>query len=244
MLRKSLSVAALALFNVLFIGCNQPVEKEFDTRVIEQLDALSEKIGNLNSFSYTLDVEKSELQQDSTWVSEFFEYDVYIEGPNKLYVYSESNEFLKGYWFDGSRLTYYSYSENAYDTISVKGNVIEAIDFVHENFGIDFPAADFLYPSLTDDIMTNYDNGYFVREEEIADNRCSLIEISNANQFISVWVEVESNLPIRFEIYSDGNKKRYAANFSNWRQDPRLSKRIFNFSPPSDAEKIDLKPIK
>lgn len=232
----------LLIVTFVFAQCGQKNNKEYDTRAIKELDKLSETIGKLDACSYTLKVNKYKKSSDDEWETEEIKHDVYMRGPNKLYIHSKTNQINNSYWFNGAQLAYFSYSQNTFDTISVSGNIIEAIDFVHNKFGIDFPASDFFYPTLTDDIINNYDKVYLIGEEKINNTACFLIEASNKKELINIWIEISTNLPHKLEIFSDNNKNLYAAQFSNWKINPNLANEIFNFLPPSDSKRIALTP--
>ena len=52
-----------------------------------------------------------------------------------------------------------------------------------------------------------------------------------------------SNLPRQLEIYNfgaDGIEKSYVATFSNWREDPKLPAKLFEFSPPENAVESEI----
>ena len=232
----------LLIATLTFAQCTQKNSKEYDTRAIKELDILSETIGKLNSCSYTIEVNKHEKSSDDNWQSVTTKHDVYMRGPSKLYIHTNIESDNKGYWYNGNQLAYYSYSQNIYDTVSISGNIIEAIDFIHKKFDIDFPAADFFYPTFTDDIINNNDKVYFVGEEKIEESICFLIQASNKKELINIWIDVSTNLPHKLEIFSNNNRSVYEAQFLNWKINPNLPDEIFNFTPPSNSKKVALTP--
>ena len=129
------------IVTVLFtVSCSSDqAGKQYDTRAIEYLDNLSETIGSLNSCSYTLNTINAK-SKDSVFTNE---HDVYMRGADKMHITSNGRKGPKAYWYNGKQFSYFSYNKNVYDTVSAPKNTIAAIDFLHEKFGIDFPAADF-----------------------------------------------------------------------------------------------------
>ena len=242
-MNKKLKTGILLLIVILtFAQCTQENSKEYDTRAIKELDKISETIGKLNSCSYTLVVNKYEKSSDDKWLAKIIKHDVYMHGPDKLHIHTKLEKDNKGYWYNGNQMAYFSYSQNTFDTISVSGNIIEAINFVHNKFGIDFPASDFFYPTFTDDIMNNFDKVYFMGEEKVDETVCLLVQVSNKKELINIWIEVSNNLPHKLEIFSDNNKNLYSAQFSNWKINPSLANEIFDFRPPSNSKRVALTP--
>ena len=57
--------------------------------------------------------------------------------------------------FNGKKLSYYSHDRNQYGQADAGMSLVEIIDSVNKLYGIEFPAADFLYPSFVDDILAD-----------------------------------------------------------------------------------------
>lgn len=228
------SVLLVALLSVIFISCQSG---EYDTRAIESLDKLTEAVGNLSSASYTLDT--FIIKEDSTEVSK--QSDVYLRGPNKMYIHMVEGTEERGLWYNGKEFAYYAYHKMQYDTIAAPENILLAIDFIHEKYGIDFPSADFLYPSLTDDLMTDYTSILYGEEEVIDGIPCILIEAFNENEILQIWIVKETNLPFRMIIDSKTRQDRYyETTYTNWRSNPDLPDIMFEFDPPSNSTREPL----
>lgn len=229
----------LLVATLLIVSCTSDNGK-YEQGAVDHLDKLSETIGNLNSCSYTLNT----LVHNST-ESEFInEHDVYMRGPDKMHVHTNGTKGNKGFWYDGSSFAYFSYNKSTYDTLSAPGNIIAAIDQVHNEYGIDFPAADFFYPTFTDDILDNFNEVILVGDENIDDVDCVVILASNDDNVLKIWIEKDSDLPHKMSIQpSDKSIGSYEAIFSNWRINPSLPDMLFEFAPPpnSKREKLQLK---
>lgn len=223
----------LTISSFLFlVSCEQP-EKVYNTKGISDLDSLSFTIGALHSCSYTLEVTR--LDQDKNQIHNM--NDVYMRGPNKMYVYSDGTKGKIGYYYNGSKLTFYSFDKNVYDTVSAPETIITAVDFLHHKYGIDFPASDFFYPTLTDDIMADY----FTVESLTSQENLTGILAKNDSETVEIWIDESTYLPYSIQIKSlKDNANIYQAFFSNWRLNPKLPDMLFEFYAPEDAEKIEL----
>ncbi|MFK5878700.1 MAG: DUF2092 domain-containing protein [Flavobacteriaceae bacterium] len=226
------------LFSLLLMSCTSKEKGEYDTRAIESLDKLTETIGALASCSYTLNTISSKNEENKT-VSE---HDVYMGGPSKMYIHTVGTKGEKSYWYNGEDLAYYSYDKNEYATIEASGSILDIVEHINQNYGIDFPALDFFYPTLTDDIMNNYNTILFIGDETIDKVSCTLIEATNDNKVLQIWISNETNLPHRMVISSDTDQNDfYDIVFSNWRTNQDLPDLLFAFEAPTNSERIQLK---
>jgi len=236
-----ISKYSLVVALLLFASCT-PAENDesgesgqYDETAIAHLDALTEAIGALNSCSFTLFTSTPELSK---------EYDVYMRGPDKMYfhAYDVDSGAEISHWYDGSDVSFYSYESDTYGTVAAPDNILATIDFLSELYGMDFPAGDFFYPSLTDDIIDDFTNVWLAGEESVGEIETVLIQASNDDQNLSIWIDKSTNFPYRMVLDSSGEGgEYYDAVFANWQVDPFLPDRMFEFSPPSSAEQVDFK---
>lgn len=210
---------------------------KYDKDAIEHLDKLSETIGQLNSCSYTLN-SVSTIANKTEFVNES---DVYFRGPNKMYIHITGTKGTKGFWYNGSSFAYYVYDKGTFDTIAAADNIIAVIDQLHNEYGIDFPAADFFYPSFTDDVINNFSEVLFLGDKKNDGINCIVIEAINDEKILQIWIDKDTNLPHMMTIVKSDNKgDSYEAVFSNWRVNPQLPDLLFEFEPPSNSTRVKL----
>ena len=236
MLKKSISILLIVLS---FYSCdNLPNKnsKEYDTRAISALDSLSSIIGDFKSCSFTLDV--AFVKNEEKVINK---NDVYLRGPNKIYVSTVGSRGSKGYWYDGTTFSVLNYIKETYDTIYVPGNIISTVDHINKKYGIDFPATDFFYPSFVDDIIGNYDNVYYVGLETINNTSCIGVSASNSSSKLYIWIDKETYLPYKMVIDEIGETENmYESVFSNWVLNPNLPDKLFLFKPMASTKREEL----
>ena len=220
------------LLTFILISCTSSVKGEYDTRAVESLDNLTKTIGELTSCSYTVD---SYLVNEEGEETEKLS-DVYLKGSNKIFIKNTGDKGNKSFWYNGKDFSYFLFDKNEYDIIKAPENTLTLIDSINSHYGIYIPAADFLYPTLTDDILDNYDQLLYFGEENIDDINCILLEASNNQHTLQIWIEKESNLPHKMAIISKiSDKKYYEAVYSNWRINPKLPDVMFEFQAPEGS---------
>jgi len=216
-----------------------------DPAAVLILDHMSDVIGELGSCSFTMHVSRDLNDQDMGLVTQFSVSEVYMMGPDKMRINVRSDNGHRGYWYDGKTITYYSYDENNYATVDAPNTILETIDTVNRDYGIDFPAADFFYPKFTDDLVDNSDRIVFLGMKNVEGRDCFHILATSKSTGIQLWIADDAlNLPVKLSIahYDQKNSPQYEATLSNWQINPELPAAMFDFVTPQSAAQITLVP--
>jgi len=234
------SVLSILIPAFIFTACKP--DGVYDTQAIESLDKMCDEIGKFNSCSYTLNTFIMEYDSADSATTIINESDVYLRGPNKMHVISDGTKGEYGYWYDGDSLSFYSFDKNTYDAVDAPEGIVAAIDFLHDKYGIDFPATDFFYPTLTDDIIKHFDEVFYFDSVKIDEVACFMITGSNEKRNLRLWIDSETNLPYKVTLVGRAEKGNYYEGiFTNWRVDPALPDILFEFAPPSNATRVHIK---
>lgn len=229
-----------AFLITLVVLCQE--KKELDSTAIFILDKMSDNIGNLESVTFDLSSSNDQLDDEGQTVTEFSISTITYSGPDKLLIRTDGTTGKIGFWYDGTYLTYYSFDENNYVTLEAPDNTIEMIDTMHQNYSFQFPAADFFYPSLTDDMIDQFDTITFLGTKVVRGEECYHIMASNESLNVQLWISNETFLlPKHFiMIYKDKSNMQYESTFSNWIFNPNIPDSIFSFLPPPKANLISI----
>lgn len=235
-----------AYFGALFLILNfnsYSQNSQIDTVAIMMLNKMGNLIGQLESCSFTLKTSDDGIDVDLGLIKYFNVHQVYMVGPDKMLINSQGDKGHRGFWYNGKHLMYYSYTENNYGVIDAPPNILATIDSVHKNYGIDFPAADFFYPSFTIDLVDQYNNIIYVGKSKVDTKDCFHIIAQNAGMSIQIWISDDAMfLPVKFVItyYDVTPNQQYEATFSDWKLNPQLPDEMFEFAPPPQAEQLKL----
>ncbi len=233
----------LFLFLILFCQVNAQ-ESRIDTAAIMILDRMGEVIGDLGSCGFSLSTSQDVLEEyEIGFIKYFDEHEVYMVGPDKMLINSRGDNGHQGTWYNGKQLAFYSYDENNYVLIDAPSGIIATIDSMHKTYGIDFPAADFFYPSFTDDLIEQSDYIIFHGVTKVDGKESFHIVAKNSEMSVQIWISDDAFLlPVKMIIayHQEGSMKQYEASFSNWKMNPQLPPVMFEFSPPRHAKKIKI----
>ena len=235
------NLLSLPLLFISFFGYAQEVKK-IDSTAIYILDKMGDVIGDLESVSFNLKNSTDKLDADKNIVKHYSTSAISFSGPDKLSVSSEGTRGRNGFYYDGTYLSYYNYDENNYVTIEAPETTLEMIDEMHLDYDFQFPAADFFYPSFTDDMMEQFTSIEFLGRKTIEDEECYHIMATNKDLNVQLWVSNKTYLlPKRFVIiYKNNSNLQYESTFSNWSLNPNIPDTAFDFLPPPNAKLISI----
>lgn len=219
-------------------------DKRIDPVALQIFDRMSDFIGELQSCSYNLNVESDIVTDDKYYIKKFGFDEVYMSGPDKMFVNTFGLKGHRSYLYNGSLLAYYSHDENNYAVIEAQPTIMETISSINYNYDLEFPAADFFYPAFTDDLIATSSQIIYIGKSTINGTDCFQLVAIGPNYDSQYWISNDAyNLPMKFVITYKNEKDRpqYDATFSNWQVNPILPDAMFNFLPPPGSHQIAIK---
>jgi len=231
----------LPLLMMSFFGYTQEV-KDIDSSAVFLLDKMASVIGDLESVSFDLNNTTDELDADKNIRKRFSTSNILFSGSDKLSVRTDGTKGKKAYSYDGSFLSYYNFDENNYITLEAPESTLEMIDEMHLDYNFSFPAADFFYPSFTDDMIEQFTTIKYLGKQVIDGEECYHIMATNKDLNVQLWISNTTNfLPKHFVIiYKNKSNLQYELRFSNWLINPNIPDSVFDFMPPPNAKLISI----
>jgi len=239
----------LIIFKSIFISgilfCSSISYSQYDSVAVVLLDKMSEKLNNTKSASFTSYAEFDKQSPNSGLITHSEEAKVYLRGPDKIHVSYKGDNGQKSYYYNGKTFTYYSLTNNQYSVIEAPATNIETIDLLHNDYGMEFPVADFLYPGFVDDLISNSKNLIYLGVTDIDGKEASHIAGIGIHDKMSYqfWIYNQTFLPAKVKIvYLDlpGNPQ-YECKYINWDTDIVLQDSMFEFQIPTGSKKVDFK---
>jgi hypothetical protein len=219
---------------------------KIDTVAVTILDRMSAMIGDLGSCSVTIKSNYDIISRDLGLVKHSDEEQLFLHGPNKLLLRSEGDKGSRDFFFNGKTLSYYSMDKNQYGQIEAPVSLMEMIDTVNKLYGIDFPIADFFYPSFVDDILAESKELVYLGLTKVNGKECFHIAGMAKDKTFQFWISDDAfSLPVKVVIVYTGKEMdpQYEAVLSDWQINPNLPDALFEFSAPHKAKRIKLVPV-
>ncbi|WP_053990150.1 DUF2092 domain-containing protein [Mangrovimonas sp. TPBH4] len=238
---KNILLLALTLVILPLHGHAQSA-KDIDAEAVRVLDQMTDVISELTSCSVHVKNAIDSLNAKNKLVKYHRTSDVKFSGPDKLLILMQGDTGHKGYWYDGSFLTYYSYDENNYITLETPNTTLEMIDAMHKRFDFEFPGADFFYPHFVDDILDEFQSVKYKGSAKIDGENCDHVIADNDKMQVEIWVSKDApNMPKRFLItHKDEHNRQYESVFSNWNLSPVIPDETFVFTAPANSKLISV----
>jgi hypothetical protein len=235
------NVLLLPLLLISLFGYAQEV-KDIDSTAIFLLDKMANVIGDLEAVSFDLENSTDKLDANKNIVKHYANSTISFSGPDKLSIRTEGTKGRSGFYYDGSYMSYYNYDENNYITLEAPESTLEMIDEMHTDYDFQFPAADFFYPTFTDDMMEQFTSIKFLGKKIIDDEECYHIMATNKDLNVQIWVSNKTFLlPKRFVIiYKNKSNLQVESTFSNWLLNPNIPDAVFDFLAPPNARLISI----
>jgi len=216
-----------------------------DSVAVMILNHMADVIGDLNSCSFKVTASIDVADHDLGIIKQSESDKVILVGPNKMLVDANGDKGHRGYWYNGSQLFYYSFAENNFARIDAPADILSTVAAVNSNYGIDFPAADFFYPTFTDDIIRQFDTVAYLGTKVVEGQECFHILVANKEQTVQFWISNDAYfLPKKFVItYKNLGNTQYEATFNDWSLNAEIPNSVFEFVPPPSAAEITLLPL-
>lgn len=236
-------ISLCLLFTLSLSGFAQTT-KNIDPVAISLIDKMGSVIGGLEACSFDLNVSHDSQNLNGLWERNFDSNEVFFRGPDRMAIHSTGDKGNMGYWYNGARLTWFSFDENNYVTIPAPETIIKTIDSVNSVFGMRFPAADLFYPSFGDDLLEEFDTIVYNGIKKVQGVDCYHIIAENNSMNFQLWVENGAfYLPRKFMIFRKGSDPELTeGTFENWDTNPSLPDEIFEFTPPANSNLISIMP--
>jgi hypothetical protein len=238
------------LFFILLFGVAavhlQAQTRRIDTVAVAVLDKMSAMIGELSSASVTVRSNYDVSSKELGLIKHSDDQQMYLHGPNELLLKSEGDQGSRDFYFDGRMLSYYSMDKNQYGQIDAPLSLVEMIDTVNKLYGIEFPAADFLYPTFVDDILSESKTLVYLGLTKVNGKDCFHIAGATRDRTYQFWISDDAfTLPMKMVIVYTAKEMnpQYEAVLSDWQINPNLPDALFHFTIPHRARKVKLVPL-
>lgn len=216
---------------------------KIDSTAVFILDRMSVILGELKSCIVTIRSNYDVNSQDLGLVKHSEEAHLYMSGPDKLFVGLEGLKGDRHYIYNGKTYSYYSATKNHYAQIDAPSNSIAMIDSLNKNYGVVFPAADFLYPTYVDDILAEANNLELLGMTKIDGKNCFHIAGMTKERTFQFWIsDAPIYLPVKFQIayINKPFNPQFEEYYTDWQINTILPDGIFEFVIPPNAKKIKM----
>lgn len=169
-----------------------------------------------------------------------------VQRPNKLRAERRGELVDQVFYYDGKSLTLYNPGQKYYATVDAPSTLEAMMDYARSTLDVIAPAGDLMYVNAYEILMQDVTSGFVVGESVIEGARCDHLAFRGAEVDWQIWVQQgRQPLPRKFVITTRdvAGSPEFAIVMTKWDLAPKLSDRMFAFTPPKDAKKVDFLPL-
>jgi hypothetical protein len=247
MLRKKINLIIILLVMSLLFQSKES-KAQYDSAAVMVLDRMSNMFGSIESVSFKMNIEFDKMSDKAGLIKHSEEAVAYLRGPDKMLMQVNGDNGKKDYLYNGKTFTFYSILSNQYATVDAPATNIETIDFIHNEYGLDFPASDFFYPNFVNDLLANSKNLLYLGITKIDGKECLHIAGSTTDNSMTYqfWIADDAYFfPVKMAIvYTDkSGNPQYVGTMYDWEVNPSLPDAMFEFNVPPGSKKISFKKV-
>jgi len=148
-------------------------------------------------------------------------------------------------WFDSGKFAMLKRPENIYGEIDAPSTVPELVDVLIFDYKQDVPFSDILSGDLREMLLNTPEPAWFVGEAWVEGRWTYHFALVDEDVDYEFWIQKEGDpVPVKMTINwrDEEGSPGYFARFRNWNMSPGLDESAFRFTPPADAEEIEIVP--
>ncbi|PTE11084.1 hypothetical protein C9427_07650 [Mesorhizobium helmanticense] len=145
--------------------------------------------------------------------------------------------------FDGKVISLYGKAINAFAQIDSPGpSIDEAVEEFRVSTGLDAAGADLMSSDPYSVLTEGATEGKLVGEAVIGGEICDHLAFRTEDVDWQIWIRKgDQPLPLKYVITTKWvtGAPQYALRLSNWNVAPKIDAKLFSFTPPADAKKLE-----
>ncbi len=216
---------------------------QIDSTAVVILDKMSNVICNLKTCSFKIKTEYDISDSRLGLVTHSEEANIFLKAPDKALINRKGDKGKKDLFYNGKTFTYFSYDNYQYATVQAPPTIMEMIDGINNDYGIDFPAADIFYSDFVDVILGISNNLSYLGLTTVEERECYHIAGTTNDFTFQIWIaNDESYLPVKMVIVytNQSGNPQYEALYQQWNLNPVLQNEMFDFAAPEKAIQVKI----
>jgi len=207
----------------------------------EILRSMSKFLAGTKAFSVSADISNEVVTIDTQKLQFNSHATLVVERPSRFYATRQGKFADAEFFFDGSKLTVYGKSLQAYVQKDVAGTIDQAITAIESESGLSMPGADLLFSDPYAVLSAGIRSSGYYGTAYVAGVRCHHLAFRTATVDWQIWVkDGDEPLPMKYVITSKrvAMSPQYSVVLSNWNTKPAIEANRFQFVAPQGVRKL------
>jgi len=206
------------------------------------LRGMSAKLAAAKSFSFEAIREIDGALLEGQKLPEKASVTVAVQRPSQIAVRAESDLGVRRFVADGTTAWLSDEKMNHYTTLPMKTNLDGLVDQLDEKYGFMPPLAEFALSDPYKEFKSQAQSvTYLGLDKTTGEAECHHIALKGKEADAELWIAVSDQLPRKLTatFHTKGQPQVRIA-FSKWNLEAPVSAAEFTFTPPKDAQKIEM----
>ena len=217
-----------------------------DEQVITRLISMGQFLRAQKSFGLHSETLTDEVLTSGQKLQFAGSADYLVQFPDRLRLELKNDSRHRIYTYDGTTLTQYAPELGFYATVETKGTIGQMVMKVRRQYDLEIPLADLFFWGTDEDGIKDIKQAAFIGTERMGDHQSEHFAFRQEGVDWQIWIQPgEHPLPDKVVITStdDPAQPNFVAVLT-WDLEPKIRNEEFHFTPPKNAHKIEIVPVK
>ena len=167
-----------------------------------------------------------------------------VARPDRFAGISTGGGATQKFFYDGKNVTLYDAGPNHYATVPGESTIDRMVDQIVDRWGFHPPMTDLIVSDPYASLSRRATSGKLVGDEYANGVKCHRVAVTQDAVDFDIWISVKDQLPRRMVVTFknfEGNPQS-RVEIKRWNLNPKLSSSQFNFTPPKNAQEIEMVP--
>src|SRR5271154_2428559 len=232
---------ALALALTMIVAAPPSAQAQDDAGKI--LKAMTDYVSSQKIISATYDTDIEVITNDLQKIQFASSGQMLLSRPDKVRASRIGGYADVDMVFDGKTFTVLGKNLNKYMQVGVAGSIDDLVAKLRNEFGVAVPGADLMLSHSYDELTADVLDAKHIGRGVIDGVECDHLAFRNNDVDWQLWVTVGSNpIPRKYVITSKAvtGAPQYTLRIKDWKTNVPIAADAFAFTPPADAQKVDI----
>jgi hypothetical protein len=242
---SSLLVVVITAASIMMVGIptySHGQSSAIDPKADQTLRKMCDFVASLKQFSLRTDNTLEGILRSGEKIQFSNPANLSVSRPNKLRAGRKGDIVDQEFYYDGKNLTLYDPGKKFYATVNAPPTIEEALDFAKDGLDIYAPGADLLYETAYERLLQDVVSGLYIGMSVVGGVKCHHLAFRGNEVDWQIWIEEgDKPFPRKYIVTSKWmtGAPQFTVSTKGWNLSPKLTKDMFTFVPPKDAQKID-----
>ncbi|HSJ02270.1 MAG: DUF2092 domain-containing protein [Verrucomicrobium sp.] len=205
----------------------------------------SDYLAATKQFSTTVEVAQDVVSPKGHKVQFSKKVELKLRRPDRLLVEISTTTPKRSFWYDGKSITLLDHRDNFFATSPAPNKIDAMVDQLEEALGVVFPLDDLLQAKPLVAPATTAKAALYLGQEQILGKTCHHVAFQHDAIDWQAWVETGPKPLLRKIVITlklDEGSPQITALLTGWDLGTKLPDFVFQFDPPTGAQKIEFLP--